>query len=283
MKTAVIYGSTGTGKNVYSQVQERYDILYFVDESPQRIGKRNGELEIKAREKILEDLPDIVVMGQLTGYEEAAQWLIGNGISEERIICQYVDLPARARRDCLEKISIIFRDKNIQGAVAELGVYRGDFAKVINGIFPDRKLYLFDTFEGFPDSDLDYELENGLLTNEIGKLANTSVEYVLSKMPYRENCIVKQGYFPDTVVGLEDEQYAFVNIDVDLYKPILSGLEYFWPRMVENGYLFVHDYFSFSYAGVRKAVEEFAKKQQTVFFPIGDSLSVAFVKKERTR
>lgn len=281
MKTAIIYGSTGTGQNVYSQVKEKYDVLYFVDENPKRIGEKNGELEIKAREKILEDRPDIVVMGQLTGYEEAAHWLIANGVPEEKVLCQYVDLPARARKDCLEKIAVIFREKKVQGAVAELGVYRGDFAKVINGTFLDRKCYLFDTFEGFPDSDLNYEIEHGLLVNKIGKLANTSVEYVLGKMPYPKNIIVRQGYFPDTTEGLESEQYAFVNIDVDLYKPILAGLEYFWPRMVDGGYIFVHDYFSFSYAGTRKAIEEFADKHHVGFIPIGDTLSVAFVKKER--
>lgn len=283
MKTAIIYGSTGTGKNVYSQVKEKYDVLYFVDENPQRIGEKNGDLEVNVRERILETQPDVVIMGQLTGYEEAVQWLVKNGIAEERILCQYVDLPARARKDCLEKIAVIFKEKNILGAVAELGVYRGDFAKVINETFPDRKLYLFDTFEGFPDSDLKYEMENGLLINEIGKLANTSVDYVLGKMPHRENCMVRQGYFPDTAEGLEDERYAFVNIDVDLYKPILAGLEYFWPRMVDGGYIFVHDYFSFSYAGTRKAIEEFADKYNIGFVPIGDTLSVAFVKKERSR
>lgn len=283
MKTAVIYGSTGTGKNVYSQVKDKYNVLYFVDESPKRVGQKNGELEINAREKILHDQPDVIILGQLTGYEEAVQWLFDNGIPEERVNCQYVDLPARARKDCLEKIAIIFKEKNIQGAVAELGVYRGDFAKVINGIFPDRRFYLFDTFEGFPDSDLNYEIENGLVINEIGRLSNTSVEYVLGRMPHPENCVVRQGYFPDTAAGLEDEQYAFVNIDVDLYKPILAGLEYFWPRMADGGYIFVHDYFSFSYAGTRKAIEEFADKHHVGFTPIGDTLSVAFVKKETGR
>lgn len=91
--------------------------------------------------------------------------------------------------------------------------------------------------------------------------------------------MIRQGYFPDTAAGLEDERYAFVNIDVDLYKPILAGLEYFWPRLAENGYLFVHDYFSFSYAGAKKAIEEFAEKNHVGFIPIGDTLSVAFVKK----
>lgn len=98
-------------------------------------------------------------------------------------------------------------------------------------------------------------------------------------MPYREKCIIRKGYFPDTAVGFENEQYAFVNIDVDLYKPIMAGLEYFWPRMVENGYIFVHDYFSFSYDGAQKAINEFAEKNNVGFIPIGDTLSVAFVKK----
>ena len=160
-----------------------------------------------------------------------------------------------------------------------MGVYRGDFAKVINEIFPERKFYLFDTFEGFPEIDLNYEIEHGLLKNEVGKLSNTSVEYVLNKMPYRDKCIIRKGYFPDTTEGLENEQYAFVNIDVDLYKPIISGLEYFWPRMVENGYIIVHDYFSFSYDGARKAINEFAKKNNIGYVPIGDTLSIAFVKK----
>lgn len=278
MKTAVIYGSTGTGQNVYSLIKNRYDVLYFVDENPERIGDKAETLEIKAREEILDNPPDFVILGQLTGYQEAIQWLVDNGISEGNIISQYVDLPFRARKDCLEKIAILFNEKHIAGAVAELGVYRGDFAQVINKIFPERKLYLFDTYEGFPEEDLKYEMEHNLLKKEIGKLSNTSVEYVLNKMTYPKQCVIKQGYFPDTTVGLEKEQYAFVNIDVDLYKPVLAGLEYFWPRMVDKGYIFVHDYFSFSYAGARQAIEEFSKKYNVGFTPIGDTLSIAFVK-----
>lgn len=281
-KTVVIYGATTTGKRVFEHIKHRYKVEYFVDGNPELIGSKIENIEVKKRNEILKTKPDIVIMGILTGYEDAVKYLVDNGYPEEKIICKYVDLNSRARKDCLEKISIIFKEKNIVGEVAELGVYRGDFAKYINEIFPNRKLYLFDTFEGFPDSDMNFEIENSLLQNEVGKLTNTSVEYVLSRMPYKNNCIVRKGYFPDTAIGLEDEQYAFVNIDVDLYKPILAGLEYFWPRMVTGGYIFVHDYFSFSYAGAKKAVEEFAEKHQIGFIPIGDTLSVAFVKKGKS-
>ncbi len=281
MKTAVIYGAATTAKRVYEEVKGQYAVRYFVDGNPAFIGSRIDGLEVKGREAILEARPDLVVMGILTGYEDAVEYLIQNGFPEERIICRFVDLNTRARRDCLEKIAMILEDKAVPGAVAELGVYRGDFAKVINTVFPDRKLYLFDTFEGFPEEDMNYETENHLLLNTVGKLSNTSVEYVMSRMPHPERCVIRKGYFPETAAGLEEERYAFVNIDVDLYKPILAGLEYFWPRMAENGYIFVHDYFSFSYAGTKKAIEEFSERYHVGFTPIGDTLSVAFVKKGR--
>ena len=281
MKTAVIYGAATTAKRVYEEVKGQYVVRYFVDGNPAFIGSRIDGLEVKGREAILEARPDLVVMGILTGYEDAVEYLIQNGFPEERIICRFVDLNTRARRDCLEKIAMILEDKAVPGAVAELGVYRGAFAKVINTVFPDRKLYLFDTFEGFPEEDMNYETENHLLLNTVGKLSNTSVEYVMSRMPHPERCVIRKGYFPETAAGLEEERYAFVNIDVDLYKPILAGLEYFWPRMAENGYIFVHDYFSFSYAGTKKAIEEFSERYHVGFTPIGDTLSVAFVKKGR--
>lgn len=180
-------------------MKNKYEITYFVDGNPNMAGTKIGMLEVRNKSEIFVTRPDIVIMGILTGYEEAVDYLVENGFPEEKIICSYVDLNCRARRDCIEKIAVIFNNRKIAGSVAELGVYRGDFAKVINEVFPDRKLYLFDTFEGFPERDMKYERKNCLLMTEVGRLANTSVEYVLNRMPHRENCIVKQGYFPDTV------------------------------------------------------------------------------------
>lgn len=277
MRSAVIYGGTKTGIDIYLQVKEKYDIRYFVDGNPAKVGGKLFNLDIYKPEHIFKERPEIIIMGILTGYDEAIEWLVEKGFPEEYIICSFVDLQYRARKDYLEKAANIIKNKKIKGAVAELGVYRGAFAKCINGVFPDRTLYLFDTFEGFLEEDLKYEKIQGLLKNEVGKFSNTSEEYVLGRMPYPDKCIIKKGYFPDTAEDL-NERFAFVNIDVDLYKPILSGLEYFWPKMSKGGYILVHDFFSLSYAGTRKAIEEFADKHNIGFVPIGDTLSVAFVK-----
>jgi hypothetical protein len=44
------------------------------------------------------------------------------------------------------------RLEGVSGAAAELGVYRGFFARCINQLLPERKLYLFDSFEGFAEN-----------------------------------------------------------------------------------------------------------------------------------
>jgi O-methyltransferase len=41
------------------------------------------------------------------------------------------------------------KEHDVKGDIAEVGVYKGTFASVMNGAFPNKRLYLFDTFEGF--------------------------------------------------------------------------------------------------------------------------------------
>jgi O-methyltransferase len=104
------------------------------------------------------------------------------------------------RASSLELIANEIYDKNIDGSVAELGVYRGDFAKLINIVFPDRKLYLFDTFEGFDERDVKTEITNGFsMGNQ--DFSETSLELVLNKMKHKENCIIRKGYFPESITG----------------------------------------------------------------------------------
>jgi len=47
--------------------------------------------------------------------------------------------------------------KKIVGTFAELGVFKGETAKIIYEMDSSRKLLLFDTFEGFADQDLQVE------------------------------------------------------------------------------------------------------------------------------
>ena len=147
-------------------------------------------------------------------------------------------------------------ERNVAGAIAELGVYRGELAAILNRLFPGRTLYLFDTFEGFSDNDLSDGQEQRHSKAAAGDFKDTSLEMVLSRMADPKRVVFRKGYFPSTTAGLE-EIFAFVSLDVDLYKPTLAGLNYFYPRLAKGGSIFIHDYNNRRYQGVRSAVEEF--------------------------
>lgn len=145
----------------------------------------------------------------------------------------------------------------LPGAVAELGVYRGTFAGELNRLFPDRTLYLFDSFQGFApaEADLEKRAENcgdGFLTAH----KNTTPEQVLSRLPHPEKAVIKQGYFPESLGGLEDT-FALVSLDADFEDTTYAGLAYFWPRLHPGGYLLLHDYHSPNLAGVKKALRSY--------------------------
>lgn len=141
---------------------------------------------------------------------------------------------------------------DVPGAAAELGVYRGFFARCINQLLPERKIYLFDSFEGFA--------EEACATDSFQAAhANTTIEKVLAILPYPEKVILKPGFFPESLGGLE-EQFCLVSLDVDFYQTTLEGLRYFWPRIAEGGYLLLHDWGSPKLPGVAKALQDFERE-----------------------
>lgn len=141
---------------------------------------------------------------------------------------------------------------DVPGAAAELGVYRGFFARCIDQLLPERKLYLFDSFEGFGE-------EAQASGSFQAAHANTTIEKVLAILPYPEKVIVKPGFFPGSLGGLE-ERFCLVSLDVDFYQTTLDGLRYFWPRIEKGGYLLLHDWGSPKLPGVAKALQDFERE-----------------------
>lgn len=195
---------------------------------------------------------------------------------------QHPDLPSAEDDYCrmmaLRLAADRIAEQQVPGAIAELGVYRGELASLLNRLFPDRRLYLFDTFEGFSAHDLSGGEESNRSKATAGDFRDTTIDLVLSRMAHRDKVIMRKGYFPDTAVGLEDT-FAFVSLDVDLYKPTAAGLSYFYPRLSRGGCIFVHDYNNQRYRGVRNAVDEFAKLAGAPVVQLPDFAGTAVVSK----
>lgn len=126
--------------------------------------------------------------------------------------------------------------EGIPGALAEVGVYRGETSALIRATRPDRTLYLFDTFGGFPPEDLEAFQEGD------ARFRSTSLDVVSRNIGSLEGVVIRPGRVPETLEGLEGEQFAFVLLDMDLYTPTVGALAFFYPRVAPGGYLVVHDY-----------------------------------------
>lgn len=166
------------------------------------------------------------------------------------------------------------------GAMAELGVYKGNSAKILHKLAPDRKFYLFDTFTGFSEDDT----RNDPTLPPQGVFTDTNLSSVKSFVNGNENVTYCPGYFPATAEQISlSETFAFVHIDCDLYAPTASALEFFYPKLVPGGLIVVHDYTNGFWPGVARAVDEFLRDKQEVPLLLPDKSGTAMIAKAGRR
>ena len=161
---------------------------------------------------------------------------------------------------------------SVPGDVWECGVYKGGtaamMAAMLNHYAPKKRLYLFDTFEGMPDTDPARDW------HKQGDFSDTSLEAVAAHVGFDKLCVFRKGYIPDTFKGLEESLIAFVHIDVDVYKSILDCLVFIWPRLATGGFIVFDDYGFPTCPGARTAVDEFFLDKTSVplCLPTGQAL-----------
>lgn len=147
--------------------------------------------------------------------------------------------------------------ENIEGDIAELGVYRGETAALLHALAPDRDLHLLDTFSGFRQEDLMGE-SGEAATYTTANFADTSMEFVQNRLGYSNKIHYHEGDVVEVSKQLPELRFAFVSLDADLAKPTAAGLAYFYPRMQPGGVIIIHDY-NPKWPGLIEAVDNFLK------------------------
>lgn len=275
----MILGAGQMGKAARNLLNlNRMELVAIGDNNP-KVWEYDAEIQILPVAEALQANPDRVIIGVLD--DERTGQLIHQARSlgyQGRImalgdIYSTFDLRAATFRRLADRVSA----NGIEGALAELGTYRGDFAWQLNERFPERRLYLFDTFDGFDERDIRVEREVSSSRAAAHDFSDTRARDVLARMPYEDQVVIRKGFFPETAQGLE-ERFALVSIDVDLYAPTLAGLEYFYPRLVRGGAILLHDYNSLQFDGVRKAVEEYERRHGMLpLIPLSDLHGTAVI------
>jgi hypothetical protein len=141
----------------------------------------------------------------------------------------------------------------LDGEMVEVGVYQGGSAKLICEAKGDKKLHLFDTFEGLPKVS-DKDTHFGTKYWQDNQFNDTSEEHVKKYLKSYNNVHLYKGLFPQTAEPISNSKFSFVHLDVDLYKSTIDCLSFFYPRMIQGGIILTHDYHT---TGVQTAFKEF--------------------------
>ncbi len=179
---------------------------------------------------------------------------------------------ALEKNEAFQLVVAVKATAHIPGDIAEVGTYTGGSSRLIGEYKnPTKNLYLFDTFEGLPESTTEDDAHKW----GKGKFYAT-FEQVSAYMAGIKNVFITKGLFPASApVMVQCSQFSFVHLDVDLYQATKDSLEFFYPRMNKGAILISHDYPSSK--GVKKAFDDFfADKPEPLIQLSG--IQVMFVK-----
>lgn len=153
-------------------------------------------------------------------------------------------------------------DEGIPGDLVECGVFCGAQCAamaraVMDAGVTNRKVYLFDSFQGIPapgphDNDMRPLLESA--TEPVSMQTEAQVRGHMQKWGIDESLLVfRPGWFKDTVPLADMEAIALLRLDGDLYDSTKVCMEHLYPRLSVGGWCIVDDW---NLDGARKAVEE---------------------------
>jgi predicted O-methyltransferase YrrM len=146
--------------------------------------------------------------------------------------------------------SIAKQQRSLGGDFAECGVFAGMSVFFTAG-FCNARYVALDSFEG-----LSKPVKNdGEHFSEFDLRA--PIEVAQKTLNRFENVYLIKGWIPESFNELEESEYSFVNIDVDLYEPTKDSIEYFWPKVMPGGVLICDDYGSEKTPGAKIAIDEY--------------------------
>jgi O-methyltransferase len=171
----------------------------------------------------------------------------------------------------------------IPGAIVECGVWKGgSILAVIHTLLnlncQDRRLYLYDTFEGMPqptEHDISYrgEVAAEMFSRaQINPKSSTLGQIGLEEV---KNNVLATGYAPQnihfvkgcveaTIPNEAPDAIALLRLDTDWYESTKHELEHLYPRLSKGGIIIVDDYGHWK--GAQKAVDEYLQANQIPLF-----------------
>jgi len=199
--------------------------------------------------------------------------------------CKMENFPKYVRRQNLTRFLVLYeifkKVLNVKGSIVECGVNQGfgtmswaKFSAILEPVNLTRRIYGFDTFEGFPSVS---EQDKSAASNHVqaGDLAADALEELTGLVDIHDSTRFI-GHVPkvklvkgDAVVTIprfvEEHPHLVVSLlflDFDLYEPTMAALENFVPRMPKGAVIAFDELDNPLWPGETRAMLEFTEENR---------------------
>ena len=161
-------------------------------------------------------------------------------------------------------------DRNIPGDIVECGVWRGGSALLAALIMKarnvnNRKLYLYDTFQGMTaPTEVDVDKRGNVGFEMMEKYSDDigwcyalleEVQATFSEHNFEFEIEFVQGDIVETLKTTQPEAISILRLDTDWYESTAAEFQHLYPLLSIGGVLIIDDYGA--WAGSRKATDEY--------------------------
>lgn len=151
-------------------------------------------------------------------------------------------------------------EKNVPGDFFDIGCWKGTLSFYAALFFKendvtDRKIYLFDTFEGHPENQKEEIDKQWGFDSKLDYFKNTSIDDIVAtfeKLKFNNYQIVKGDIFE--TLPKTNTKIAFATTDLNHYVPTKFALEYLCEKLSDQGMIFEDDYGNIQ--GINLAIDE---------------------------
>ena len=166
----------------------------------------------------------------------------------------------------ISNLQIALMLSKVDGDVVECGVWNGGMIAGIADTISnqrDRKFYLYDSFEGLPDADLEADGEKAVLWQKLANPENFFENCTGSEEKARCNMLrskafkfqITRGWFEKTLLSHPKRSICLLRLDGDWYDSTIQCLQCLARYVHADGCIIVDDYNTWQ--GCKKAVDQY--------------------------
>lgn len=143
-------------------------------------------------------------------------------------------------------------EEGIPGDFIETGVWRGGGSIFMQGVLKaygetdKRKLWVADSFEGLPPSNLEEYPQDSFDWSHMSHTLAVSLEEVQGNFRkydlLEDNIVFLKGWFKDTLPKAPIEELAILRLDGDMYESTMDSLKNLYHKLNHGGFLIIDDY-----------------------------------------